>query len=48
LLCISRSMSSFLNPVFSSADSFCAVIHVLRDCSLCNLQVAVSAGCDTL
>jgi hypothetical protein len=37
VLCISRSMVSMLTPVLSPTGFFWAVIHVLHDCSLCNL-----------
>jgi hypothetical protein len=42
VLCISRRTSSLLIPVLSLAGSFCSVIPVLHDLSLCNLlRVAV-------
>jgi hypothetical protein len=37
VLCILRRMSSLLTPVLSPTGSFCAVIPILHDCSLCNL-----------
>jgi hypothetical protein len=46
VLCISRRMSSLLSPVLSPAGSFCVVIPVLHDCSLCNLLgTAIRPAC---
>jgi hypothetical protein len=40
VLCVLRRTSSLLTPVLSPTGFFCAVIPVLHDCSLCNLQGA--------
>jgi hypothetical protein len=37
VLCISRRTSSLLTPVLSPVGSFCTVISILHDCSICNL-----------
>jgi hypothetical protein len=46
MLYISRRMYSLLAPVLSPAGSFCAVIALLHDRSLCNLLGA--ANCSRL